>query len=365
MHVLITADTVGGVWTYTQELVTGLLSRGHRVTLVSFGRLPSPDQVSWTTSEEGLDYRPTEYRLEWMEVAERDVEESKSFLRMVIREVQPDLLHFSQYCYGDLPVDLPKLVVAHSDVVSWWASVHGSVPEDSAWMRWYRRTVQRGLAGADAVVAPSAWMLDAVRRYYHRPQYGLVIHNGRNPGQFPAFSDKNEIGVTAGRVWDEGKNVSLLLKTQLPFPVFIAGPQAQPERLPTIQGESSPGVEFCGSLTERELQDLLSKARFYIATSAYEPFGLAPLEAALSRCALVMNDIPVFRELWGDCAVFFKTNDSEDLARVLRELRDEPELIQMVADRCYEVARKRFSAKLMLDAYEKLYQSVTSKEKVA
>ena len=41
MHVLITADTVGGVWTYTRELACGLLHRGHRVTLVSFGRIPS------------------------------------------------------------------------------------------------------------------------------------------------------------------------------------------------------------------------------------------------------------------------------------------------------------------------------------
>ena len=44
MHVLITADTVGGVWTYTRELACGLLHRGHRVTLVSFGRIPSPAQ---------------------------------------------------------------------------------------------------------------------------------------------------------------------------------------------------------------------------------------------------------------------------------------------------------------------------------
>ena len=43
MHVLVTADTVGGVWTYTRELVTGLARRGVRVTLVSFGGAPSAD----------------------------------------------------------------------------------------------------------------------------------------------------------------------------------------------------------------------------------------------------------------------------------------------------------------------------------
>ena len=47
MHVLITADTVGGVWTYTRELVSGLIARGMRVTLVSFGEIPMPEQTAW------------------------------------------------------------------------------------------------------------------------------------------------------------------------------------------------------------------------------------------------------------------------------------------------------------------------------
>jgi glycogen synthase len=78
MHVLITSDTVGGVWTYTQELVSGLAGAGHRITLVSFGKLPATHQAEWLKALPGIDYRPTEYRLEWMEVAERDIEESKS-----------------------------------------------------------------------------------------------------------------------------------------------------------------------------------------------------------------------------------------------------------------------------------------------
>ena len=44
MRALVTADTVGGVWTYTRELVTGLSQRGVDVTLVSFGEIPSATQ---------------------------------------------------------------------------------------------------------------------------------------------------------------------------------------------------------------------------------------------------------------------------------------------------------------------------------
>ena len=84
-----------------------------------------------------------------------DIEASCEYLLGIIRETDPDLLHLNQYCYGALDVDVPKLVVAHSDVVSWWNAVHGEDPPDSDWSRWYREIVTRGLAGATSVVAPS------------------------------------------------------------------------------------------------------------------------------------------------------------------------------------------------------------------
>ena len=69
MHVLVTADTMSGSWTYTRELVTGLVTRGVRVTLVSFGEIPLPDQTAWMDLLHGLEYRPTAFRLEWMDDA--------------------------------------------------------------------------------------------------------------------------------------------------------------------------------------------------------------------------------------------------------------------------------------------------------
>ena len=136
MHVLITADTVGGVWTYTRELVTGLSQRGARVTLVSFGDLPSPQQTIWMNHLPDVDYRPTAFPLEWMQGAEQEVEESKRYLEAVLREVKPDVLHLNQYAYSNVASEYPRVVVAHSDVISWSLSVTGEEPAESCWLRW-------------------------------------------------------------------------------------------------------------------------------------------------------------------------------------------------------------------------------------
>ena len=55
LHVLVTADTMSGSWTYTRELVTGLVTRGARVTLVSFGEIPLPEQTAWMDLLHGLE----------------------------------------------------------------------------------------------------------------------------------------------------------------------------------------------------------------------------------------------------------------------------------------------------------------------
>ena len=73
MHILITADAVGGVWTYARELVTGLVHRKHRVTAVSFGKLPSTDQTKWMQGLTGLEFYPCDFGLEWMQGAESSV----------------------------------------------------------------------------------------------------------------------------------------------------------------------------------------------------------------------------------------------------------------------------------------------------
>ena len=49
----------------------------------------------------------------------------------------------------------------------------------------------------------------------------------------------------------------------------------------------------------------------------YEPFGLAVLEAAQAGCALVLSDIPTFRELWDGAAMFVPPGRRRRLAAPL------------------------------------------------
>ncbi|MGE5206250.1 MAG: glycosyltransferase family 4 protein [Chlamydiota bacterium] len=364
MRVLVTADTLGGVWTYARELVTGLTRHGVEVTLISVGEIPTPRQSAWMEGLHGLDYRPTAFRLEWMQGAQSDVEHSLSYLEEVICEVQPDLLHFNQYCYGRVEADIPRVVVAHSDVASWWIAVHGEEAPLSPWLRWYRQVVNEGLRSATTVVAPSRWMLHMLSEIYGRPRQSIVIYNGRTPRLFNPHMTKTEAVLGVGRLWDCAKQVSLLTRYPQAVPVWIAGSEIHPEE--AMRGEcglaGGANVELKGPLPEKQLRMLYTRAAIYAATSRYEPFGLAPLEAAMSRCALVANDIPSFHELWGDSAVYFRRNDGADLAEKVRQLASDPVLRRDYALRAYRRALQRFTTERMVNEYLQLYYSLVGAE---
>ena len=371
MHVLVTADTMSGSWTYTRELVTGLVTRGIRVTMVSFGEIPLPEQTSWMDLLHGLQYRPTAFRLEWMDDAPNDLPESSEYLANLVREVNPDLVHLHQFCHGNLPVDVPRVVMAHGDLISWAEAVQGCTPRPTRWLKWYRDTILRGMAAADAVVAPSASMLDTLISTYTRPRRAVIIYPGRNPIFFNPYVSKDDSVLSVGRLLDAGKQVFLLTQHAHPFSVCIVGAE-QTVPLPRIPIRADVKVstdQSCvairGPQTEAQLRALYSRAAIYAATSRYEPLGMAPLDAAFSRCAIVANDIPSFREVWGDAALYFRTNDARSLAETLRQLDADRGLRHAYADRDYARARERFTTKRMIDDYLNLYRSLVSANSLA
>jgi glycogen(starch) synthase len=371
VHVLVTTDTLSGVWIYTRELVSGLVSRGVRVTLVSLGEIPLPEQTAWMENLSGLEYHPTAFRLDWMQEGEQDLAESFAYLTALAREVKPDLLHLNQLCYGSLPVPVPKIVVAHGDMISWWQAVHGQEPVDTQWLRWYRDVVTRGLCQASAVVAPSAWMLATLRSCYTRPRRPAVIYNGRNPLSFNPYIGKDESVLAVGRMWDAGKQVFLLTQHTHPLPVCIVSsdtPSVTPKipiRADVKLAIDNISVAMRGPQNEAQLRNLYSRASIFAATSRYEPFGMAALEAALSRCAIVANDIPSFREIWGDDALYFRANDAASLAETIQRLSDNRDLSRAYANRAYQRARQQYNAKRMLDEYTQLYQDLLRAEAIA
>lgn len=361
MRVLLTTDTIGGVWTFTKELAIGLLEKGHSVGLVSFGGKPTPSQQAWCSATEAI-YEDlfcsfaSSTPLEWMVENEHAYTNGEALLLRLADEFQPDVFHSSQFCFGKLPWSGPTVVTAHSDVLSWAESCRPGGLPPSAWLSRYLRVVREGIDGAEALVAPTQWMADALSRNFDLPAAPQVIANGRSLPPVENQTARRMRAVSVGRLWDEGKNLGILAEVTSPVPIVVAGERSLDED----SGTSSFGrIAWLGALAEDEVLRAFRASSVYLALSTYEPFGLAPLEAALCGCAVLANDIPSFREIWGDTAIYFR--GAAELSACLDELAGSPDLLRTMQKRGTNRATE-FTRSAMTDRYLDLYNNLLHKK---
>jgi len=212
----------------------------------------------------------------------------------------------------------PCVAVQHSCVASWWAAVKGTRLPSS--FDWRRDLVERGLARATTVVAPSIAFAAETARIYGINT--LAVHNGRRPALASAVAQSDFV-LTVSRLWDEGKNVATLdaAAARVDAPFEAAGAQHGPNRA-SVQLKH---MRALGEVSATRLSGLLAARPVFASAALYEPFGLSVLEAAHAGCALVLSDIPTHREMWGGVAIFVPGRDDRAFASAIQDVLDDPD----------------------------------------
>ena len=349
--VLMTADAVGGVWTYALTLARAFERAGITVYLATMGPRPSEDQRREAGASGNVVLIESEFRLEWMDDPWDDVRRAGEWLLDLERDLSPDIIHLNGYSHAALEWGHPAVCVGHSCVLSWWRAVKGeNAPAN--WAR-YHEEVREGLAAADMVIAPSRAMLSELEKWYGPLRSSRVVSNGRDPAPFGPRT-KESIIFSAGRLWDEAKNIRALdeIAGGLPWPVYLGG-----------EGYTARGAKCLGRLSSAQMPDLYARAAIYALPARYEPFGLSVLEAALSGCALVLGDIASLRENWQGAAIFVPTDNSQPLQDALKAITRDGDTRQAMAAKAHERA-VQFTPEHMAAGYLNTYAEVTKSRPV-
>jgi glycosyltransferase involved in cell wall biosynthesis len=201
-------------------------------------------------------------------------------------------------------------------------------------------------------------MMRALHQHYGPLPRSRVIANGRNPNRFQTIT-KEPFILSAGRAWDEGKNVDALLSVadKLKWPVFVAGATEAPHGM----RRTLKGVRPLGPLPNASLATWYSVAAIYALPARYEPFGLTALEAAFSGCALVLGDIDSLREVWGDAALYVKPDDHASLQDTLNALSADPERLSHYAALAQRRAQN-YTTQRCATRYWSAYESLLTME---
>jgi glycosyltransferase involved in cell wall biosynthesis len=364
LRVFMTADAVGGVWQYALDLAQGLRAYDTETTLCVLGPRPRPEQFAAARRIPGLKLICLDLALDWTADSPEQVLDTAAAVVAVAHDQGGGVVHLNSPALAAGPsFPVPVVAVCHSCMATWWQAVR--TRPLSRQFRWHKDLMAQGLGKADAVVAPSGAFSHAIAETYKLPAAPTIVYNGRRPCMRESLPEGSEVpgntfAFTAGRLWDEGKNLRTLdaAAARLSMPVIAAGPTKGPNRASI----KFTHVQALGSLTDGQLAEWLAAKPIFVSTARYEPFGLAVLEAAEAGCALVLSDIPTFRELWEGAARFVPAQDEAAVANAVQELADDARQRTLYASAARRRAR-RYTAEVMAAKVRAIYGGLLSKKR--
>jgi glycosyltransferase involved in cell wall biosynthesis len=199
--------------------------------------------------------------------------------------------------------------------------------------------VRLGLRSADRVVFPSRAAADLITRRIPIPPARIaVIPHGISAEPFEAASPPPEAQTPylfLPASLERHKNIPVLLEClpHLADPrveVWIAGgSETDPAHEAELQALVAklgigPRVRFLGRVPYQDVLGYYRGALALVFPSLIETFGHPLLEAMLAGTPVLAADIPAFREVASDAALFFPPRDPVRLAQVVDELSRHP-----------------------------------------
>jgi glycosyltransferase involved in cell wall biosynthesis len=324
------ASALRGIGSYARGLIAG------------FADLDTPPDVSLLLSayrepppEVGAGARSAPRRIRVVHPTLQPIADTL-LVAWALGDARADLYHAIEYGQP-LRTRLPVVVTVH-DLIPF------VFPGEYPWVRRARLLGLRLLPKADAVIAVSeATRRDVLRLTRTSPKRITVVPEGISTVFRPAAPDavaalRGRLGIDrpfllAVGTFDPRKRIALLadvvrqVRRDHDVLLVIAGDQGTFADT-VAKALSDAGItdhtRVIGHVSTEDLVGLYSGAACLVFTSAYEGFGLPPLEAMACGTPAVVFDNSSLPEVSGTAAVLISDGDAQRMAEAVRRLLDDP-----------------------------------------
>src|SRR5579863_2884837 len=324
------ASSVRGIGSYERGLLSGFaeLREPPEVSLLLSAHTEPPAEVTGSLP-------PSPRRIPVIHPTLQPIADTL-FVASALRGARADLYHAIEFGQP-VRTRLPVVVTVH-DLIPF------VMPRDYPWVRRARLLGLRLLRHADAVIAVSeATRRDILRFTKTDPARITAISEGIGPAFRPATPDavaelRAKLGLDrpfllAVGTFDPRKRIALLadvvrrVRTEHDVALVIAGDQGTFIDSVTAELERAGIAEqarVIGHVTNDDLVALYTGAEAFVFTSAYEGFGLPPLEAMACGTPAVVFDNSSIAEVSGGAADVVRDGDTAAMAAAINRLLDDP-----------------------------------------
>lgn len=240
----------------------------------------------------------------------------------------------------------------------------------------YRLVIASALRRARAVLVPSAFVRDDIRKAFpwtknknitvtYEAASERLAGTAKNGGPLPqpyflhvgsAYPHKNlETLLAAFQIFRRRGHATHRL-------TLVGAKDHFMRRLETEAHAAglAENVDFHGPATDAELADIFAGAQAYVFPSLSEGFGLPPLEAMTHGTPVAASDATCLPEILGDAALYFNGRSQAAIAETLAKLADDENLRRELSEKGRRQAAKydwRATAEQTLEAYRQSLQA--------
>lgn len=206
----------------------------------------------------------------------------------------------------------------------------------------YRLISSKAIKRAQAIFVPTKTIAKTIANYYQNTTHKVIVSKeGIAPAYQKALKTVNSQNkiikqfVYTGSLYPH-KNLKLIIQSlhKLPkYKLLIASSrnlfQNQIKTL-VANYKVKKQVVFLGFVSDEKLIELYQKSLALVQPSFSEGFGLTGIEAMASQTAVLASDIPVFREIYQDAALFFDPKSPASFLAAVKnlELSDRKKLLK-------------------------------------
>lgn len=122
-------------------------------------------------------------------------------------------------------------------------------------------------------------------------------------------------------------------------------------------------ITFYGHVSDEELTLLYKNAEALIAPSLMEGFGLPGLEAMKQQCLVAASDIPAFREVYGDGAIYFDPMTIPVIKQTLTDILSIDKTVRSQYSKAGLLQSEKFSWEKMAKETLALYHTLSDGKK--
>lgn len=294
-------------------------------------------------------------------------------LPKIFKEANLDLLHVPHF---NIPIFYTgKLIVTIHDLL--WHEQKGTnvttLPKWQYWLKYlaYKFVAKQAILKAEKIIVPSETIKNTLVNYYPGANKKiLVIKEGVDKKFLPAQAGENS---PKGGPRSAGKNLlyvgSLYPHKNLKL-VFQALKNLPNYKLNIISTRNvftdnarhkvlelgiKDQVKFCGYVSDDELIKFYQDSFALLQPSLSEGFGLTGIEAMTVGCPVLASQIPVFKEIYDEAAIYFDPKSPESFISAIKKLEtaDREKIIKKGRNQAGQYSWETMMTKI-LDIYKQL-----------